>query len=179
MRFVHALPFVLAMSAASHANAYTVKGGDMLIRPVAGASVNVLRYPAATRATPYGGLLLGADFDYSLDGPINITAALRPVFSPNYIDVNLGVGAKYRIVQLEAPFIPYGSAMLTGAVGGPLGAGAVHLNLGARLAAGVDYFVMRNLAVGVEMAAEGGALLVPTVTPEVSTELLFGVSFRL
>lgn len=164
---------------AAPAAAYTVEGGDMLLRPVAGASVNVLRYPAATRATPSGGMLLGLDFDYSIDGALNVTAAFRPVLSPSYVDANLGVGVKYRVVQLGAPFIPYGTAMLTGALGGPLGAGALHTNAGLRLAGGVDYFVMRDLAVGVELGAEGSALFLPTLHPEASTELLIGVTFRL
>lgn len=164
---------------AAPASAYSVKAGDLLVRPVAGASVNVVRFPAATRATPQGGMLLGVDLDWSFDGALAFTGALRPVLSPGYVDMNLGLGAKYRLVQLGAPFIPYGSAMLTSALGGPVGHGDLHWNEGLRLAGGVDYFVMRDLAVGLEMAAEGSLLFVPVVTPEVSTELLAAVTFRL
>jgi hypothetical protein len=163
---------------AGPAAAYTVEPGDLLIRPVAGATVNVLRFPAATRATPQGGMVLGVDVDYVFDGPLAFTAAFRPALSPNYIDGNLGVGVKYRAVQLGAPFIPYASGMLTTAVGGPLGAGALHVNAGARVAGGVDYFVMRNLAVGLELAVEGSGLFVPVVQPEASAEILAGVSWR-
>lgn len=179
MRALRLVAFAASCVLALPAAAYSVGPGDLLLRPVAGASVNVLRFPAATRATPSGGMLLGVDFDYSIDGALNITAALRPVVSPNYVDANLGVGVKYRVVQLGAPFIPYGSAMLTGALGGPLGAGAVHANAGLRLAGGVDYFVMRDLAVGLEIGAEGSGLFVPVLFPEASTEFLLGVTFRL
>lgn len=164
--------------AALPAAAYTVEPGDLLVRPVAGASVNVLRFPAATRATPQGGMVIGVDVDWVFDGPWAFTAAFRPALSPNYVDGNIGVGAKYRAVQLNAPFLPYASLMATTALGGPLGAGAVHWNAGARLAGGVDYFVMRNLAVGLELGAEVSGLFVPVVQPEASTEILAGVSWR-
>ncbi|MCC7071092.1 MAG: hypothetical protein IT383_07210 [Deltaproteobacteria bacterium] len=166
-------------TAAAPAVAYTVKPGDLLIRPVAGASVNAMRFAAATRATPQGGMVLGVDVDWSFDGALAFTGALRPVVSPGYLDVNLGLGAKYRLVQLGAPFIPYGSAMLTSALGGPFGHGDLHWNEGLKLAGGVDYFVMRDLAVGLEMAVEGSSLLHPVLAPELSTELLAGVTFRL
>lgn len=161
------------------AAAYTVRPGDLLVRPVAGASVNVVRFAGATRATPQGGMLLGVDVDWSFDGALAFTGALRPVVSPGFLDMNLGLGAKYRLVQLGAPFLPYASAMLTSAVGGPFGYGDLHWNEGLRLAGGVDYFVMRDLAVGLEMGVEGTYMLSPMPGPEVSTELLAGVTFRL
>ncbi len=163
---------------AAPASAYTVAAGDLLVKPVAGAAVNVVRFPAATRATPQGGMVLGVDVDYSFDGPLNFTAAFRPVISPNYVSGDLGAGVKYRVVQLGAPFIPYASLLVTTALGGPLGAGDVHYNLGGRLAGGVDYFVMRNFAVGLEMNASVTALFVPVVQPEATTEILAGVSWR-
>ena len=159
--------------------AYTVEPGDILVRPVVGASVNVMRQSAATRATPQGGMVLGVDVDWSFDGALSLAGAFRPVLSPNYLDGNLGIGAKYRVVQLNAPFLPYGSLMATTALGGPLGAGDVHFNLGARLAGGIDYFVMKNLAVGLEMAAELSQLFGAVARPEASTEILAGVTWRL
>jgi len=168
----------LVATLSTEASAYTVGTGDMLIRPVAGASVNVLRFSAASRATPQGGMVLGVDFDYVFDDALAFTGAFRPVFSPNYVDGNVGAGIKYRVVQLGAPFIPYGSAMLTTALGGPFGAGDLHWNAGVRVAGGVDYWVMRNLAVGLEMAAEVSALFVPVATAEASTEILAGVTWR-
>ncbi len=158
---------------------YTVEPGDVLVRPVAGASVNVVRLPAATRATPQGGMVLGLDIDWSWDGAWSLAAAVRPVLSPNYLDGSIGIGAKYRLVQLNAPFLPYASLLATTALGGPLGAGDLHVNGGARLAGGVDYFVMRNLAIGLEMAAEVSYLFTPIARPEASSEILVGVTWRL
>lgn len=159
--------------------AYTVSPGDLLVRPVVGASVNVVRLKAATRDTPQGGMLLGVDLDWSFDGAWALTAAFRPVLSSDYVDANLGVGAKYRVIQLNAPFIPYASLMATTAVGGPVGFGDLHVNAGVRLGGGVDYWVMRDLAVGLEMAGEVSHLFVPIGQPEVSTEILAGVTWRL
>lgn len=174
------LVVVAALTAvATPAAAYTVKPGDLLIRPVAGAAVNAMRFAAATRATPQGGMVLGVDLDWSFDGALAFTGVLRPVVSPGFLDVNLGLGAKYRLVQLGAPFIPYGSAMVTSALGGPFGHGDLHWNEGLKVAGGVDYFVMRDLAVGLEVAVEGSGLFHPVFTPEVSTEILAGVTFRL
>jgi len=160
------------------AHAYTIKAGDMTLRPVVGASVNVLRLEVATRETSPGGLVMGFDFDYSFDGPWNVTATFRPSLWPGYVDGQAGAGVKYRVVQLEAPFIPYASALVMGAVGGPLRYGAPHVNLGVRTAAGVDYFVMRNLAVGLEAAVEGSGLFWPLIWPEASAEVVAGVSWR-
>ncbi len=164
--------------AATDAAAYTVSAGDVLIRGVTGASVNVARLEVVTKATPPAGLLLGADIDWSFDGPWSAVASVRPVFSPGFVDVGVGVGARYRFLQLEAPFIPWASASLTSAVGGPLGYGDVHFNLGARVGGGVDYFVMRDLAVGVEIGTELSALLTPLPAPEWTTEALVGVTWR-
>ena len=161
------------------AGAYSITGGDLLLRPVVGVSVNVLRFPAATRATPSGGMLLGIDLDWALDPSIGFTAQLRPVASPGFVDLGLGLGMKYRVSQLGAPFIPYASLAATTALGAPLGAGSPHYNLGGRLAAGTDYFVMRDLAVGVEVGFEVSALLTPIASPEATVDALVGLSWRL
>lgn len=161
------------------AAAYTVEGGDMLLRPIVGAGVNVLRVEAATRETPPAGMVTGLDFDWSFDGPWNFTARVAPTLSPGYVDGMLGAGAKYRVVQLEAPFIPYASAMAIGALGGPLGTGDLHVNAGVRLGLGADYFVMRDLAVGLEVGGELTHLFTPIMFPEATSELLLGVTWRI
>lgn len=172
---------VLAACAAfsTTANAYTVKPGDLLLKGVAGASVNVARLNVATKATPPAGMVIGADLDWSFDGNWSLMASLRPTLSPGFVDGNLGVGARYRLLQLDAPLIPWASAQFITALGAPLGYGDAHVNLGARVGGGVDYFVMRDLAVGVEVASEGSALVAPLTGAEASTEVLIGVTFRL
>jgi hypothetical protein len=177
MRVVVVAAFLLAL--ATPARAYTVKGGDVLVKGTGGASVNVARLDVATRATPPAGLSLGADVDWSFDGAWSLAVSLRPVLSPGFVDGNVGVGARYRLLQLDAPFIPFAVAQVTTAVGGPLGYGDVHVNVGARVGGGMDYWVMRDLAVGVEISTESSALLTPLLAPEWSTDALVGVTWRL
>jgi hypothetical protein len=169
---------LLALAGATPAAAYTVEGGDVLVKGVVGASVNVARLDVATKATPPGGMLLGADIDWSFDGSWSLATSLRPVLSPGFVDGSVGVGARYRVLQLDAPFIPFAVAQVTTAVGGPLGYGDVHWNVGARVGGGVDYWVMRDLAVGVEISTEASALVVPLPAFEWSTDALVGVTWR-
>jgi outer membrane protein W len=168
----------VAVTMASTASAYTVKPGDMIVRASVGPSVNVLRLDVATKATPASGIQLGVDFDYALDGAWAVASSLRGTFAPGFVDGNVGVGAKYRVLQLNAPFIPYASAQAIGAVGGPLGYGDIHTNVGVRVAAGMDYFVRRDLSVGLEVATEGSLLLTPLVQPEASVDALVAVGWR-
>jgi hypothetical protein len=176
---VAAVVVVAAMGGAAPAHAYTVKGGDVLVKGTTGASVNVARLDVATKATPPAGLSLGADVDWSFDGSWSLALSLRPVLSPGFVDGNVGLGARYRLLQLDAPFIPFAVAQVTTAVGGPMGYGDVHVNVGARVGGGVDYWVMRDLAVGVEIGTDASALLTPLVAPEWSTDALVGVTWRL
>lgn len=168
----------LVLGAAPAANAYTIVGGDLLIRPVVGASVNVLRLDVATRETPPAGLLVGVDLDYAFTPEWGITAGLRPVLSPGFIDTQLGVGAKYRLVATEAPLIPFASLMGTVALGTPLKYGDAHFNLGTRLALGTDYFVTRDLAISAEIGAEASWLVTPIGALEVTSEALLGITYR-
>ena len=177
--FAGVFVFVVAFFGSTPASAYTVRPGDLLIKGVAGASVNVARLNVATKATPPAGMLLGADLDWSFDGNWSLMASLRPTLSPGFIDGNIGVGARYRLLQLDAPLIPWAGAQAITAIGGPLGYGDLHWNFGARVCGGVDYFVMRDLAVGVEVGTEVTALAAPLVAAEASTEVLIGVTFRL
>jgi hypothetical protein len=170
---------IVVVTAASSAHAYSVEAGNLLVRPVVGAGVNMLRLDVATRATPAAGMIVGIDIDYSFDGPLSLALAVRPTLSPGFIDGELGVGLKYRVTQLEAPFIPYGAALVTGSVGGPLGYGDVHVSAGLRVAGGVDYFVMNNLAVGLEIGVEGSGLFVPLPAYEMTTSVLAGLTWKI
>ena len=169
----------LALTGAAPAAAYTIEGGTFTLKPVVGAAVNVLRLDVATRETPPAALIAGLDLDYSLDGPWNLAITLRPEFSAGYIDGELGLGVKYRFTQLDAPFIPYLAAVATTSVGGPLGYGDVHFNLGARVSGGVDYFVIHDLAVGLEIGAEAGGVLTPIGAAEMTMSVLAGLTWKL
>jgi hypothetical protein len=173
-----ALALALGVLSAGTAEAYTVKGGDLLVRPVVGASVNVLRLDVATRATPPAGMLVGVEADYAITGEWNVAASLREVLAPGFLDTQLGLGAKYRLLATEAPLIPYASLLATFAFGAPLRYGDAHLNVGARLALGTDYFVMRDLAVGAEVSLEPSFLAAPLAALEVTAEALVGLTYR-
>ena len=160
------------------AQAYSVDTGDWVLRPVAGASVNVLRLDVATRETPTAGMITGLDLDYGLQGPWSLSAGLRPVFAPGFLDFGTHLGAKYRWIQLDAPLLPYLGAGATVAAGFPLGYGDVHWNTGIRLTAGADYFVTRHLAVSFELGTEMSWLWAPIGTFELSQEALLGLSWR-
>lgn len=168
---------VIALGACD-AGAYTVRPTDVLVRLSSGASVNAVRYDAATRATPGAGLALTADVDFALDGPLALTGRVAPVFAPDFVDIGLGLGVRYRGTALNAPFIPWGGATVTAAFGVPTARGATHVNLGLRPAAGVDYFIMRDLYVGLEMAIEGSVLTTPDLAFETTAEALLGVGYR-
>ena len=179
IRLAVVVAFAVCGLLSTSAAAYTVKPGDLLLKPVTGASINVARLNVATKATPPAGMVLGADLDWSFDGNWSLMTSLRPALSPGFVDVNLGVGARYRLLQLDAPLIPWASAQVVTAVGAPLGYGDAHVNVGARVGGGVDYFVMRDVAVGVEVGSEFTALVAPLLAGEASTEVLIGVTFRL
>lgn len=176
--FASALVLALGLFAAGSAGAYTVRSGDFLLRPVVGASVNVFRLDVATRATPPAGLLVGLEADYAITGEWNVSASLREVLAPGFLDTQLGVGAKYRLLATEAPLIPYASLLATFAFGAPLQYGDAHLNVGARLALGADYFVLRDLAIGAEVSLEPSFLAAPLPALEVTAEALAGLSYR-
>ena len=152
--------------------------GDFFVRPVIGARVNVLRLDVATRETPPAGMILGVDLDYAVLPEWAVAATLRPTLSPSFLDTQLGLGAKYRLLATQAPLIPYASLLATFAVGVPLVRGDPHVNLGARLAIGADYFVLRDVAVGVEVASGASWLATPLGAFEASAEALLGLTWR-
>ncbi|MFZ9887736.1 MAG: hypothetical protein ACO3JL_09560 [Myxococcota bacterium] len=162
----------------SQAEAYTVAAGDFTLRPVAGASTNFLRLDVATRETPPSGLLVGVDFDYAVLPELAVAATLRPVFGDAFVDAQAGLGAKYRLVQTEAPLIPYGSLLAVVALGTPLRYGDAHWNVGGRLGLGADYFIVRDVTVGLELGTEASWLVSPVGALELTAELLLGVGWR-
>lgn len=163
---------------ASESSAYTFNGGDFSLKANAGAGVNLLRSDVATKRTPEAGMLFTLDADYALTGEFHLVGSLRPQASSNFLDSGIGLGVAYRAVRLNAPFVPYVSAMMTSALGLPFSHGDVHFNLGTRFAAGVDYFIMRQFYVGIEIAGEGSLMAFPLLMPEMTTEMLLGVGWR-
>lgn len=160
------------------AGAYTVAAGDFSLRPVSGASLNFLRLDVATRETPPLGLMVGLDLDYAILPELAVAATFRPVFGDAFVDAQAGFGAKYRLVQTEAPLIPYASLLAVAALGAPLRYGEAHWNVGGRVALGADYFIVRDVTLGIELGTEASWLVRPIGALELTAELLLGVGWR-
>ncbi len=159
---------------ATNADAYTLKTGDQMLRAFMGGSTNFMRYEVVTKDTPPSAFLTGLNYEYALDGPWNVVGSFAPGFADGFIDARIGGGGKYRFNELEMPLVPYGEAQLVMALGIPTRYQQEHINLGLRTAVGVDYFVMRQLAVGLELGWEASGLLTPEIAAEMSAEgLLF------
>jgi len=171
------LSFV-CFTSSNPAAAYTVQTGDQMVKASLGVSSNFMRYEVVTKDTPANLLLTGVNYEYAFDGPWNAVGHFMPGFADGFIDFRLGAGAKYRLIQLDMPLIPYAQAELTTAFGVPTRYQELHFNLGMRTAVGVDYFVMRQLAVGIELGWELSGLLSPEIAPEMSAEGLFCLGWK-
>ena len=156
--------------------AYDFNPGDFLVRGVLGSSVNVVH----ADGTPDAGMVLGLEAEYMLAPKVSLTGAIRPVLSGGFIDLGFGIGAKYRWTREVLPFIPYVSVAMTPAFLIPTHAGqSMHFNWGLRPTAGCDYFVMRDLAVGLELALEPSYLFGSSgKNLEVSVDALLGITWR-
>lgn len=172
---------IISMTAfnATSAHAYSVDAGDLILRPVFGPSINVARIGVATKESPPAGMLVGADVDFALDSHWSVTGLVHPVFSPDFLDLGFGGGGKFRLAGFVPPIIPYVSATTTLAIGIPFRPAEPHVNVGVRAAVGAEYFLLRRLAIGLEAALEGSVAFAPVVQPEMSSEVLIGLTWRL
>jgi hypothetical protein len=161
--------------------AYEINPGDWLLKGVVGPSINLIHEDTATRATPGAGATLGLELDYMFDNSWSVSGAIRPMLAPGFIDLGFGIGAKYRWTQLDMPFIAFASVSITPAILIPVNnPGTAHFNLGLRPTAGCDYFVMRDLSVGVELAVEPSILFGSSYHRriELTVEMLVGATWR-
>jgi hypothetical protein len=171
------LPFLILASSAS---AYDLQPGNWLIRGVIGGSINVVREDSASRPTPGAGAMVGFETEYMFDQNWTVLGAIRPVFAPGFVDLGFGLGAKYRWTDVGIPFIPFASVALTPAILIPTGDAKSHFNLGLRPSIGCDYFVMRDLAFGLEAALEPSYLFGSGYrSVELSIDILLGITWRL
>jgi hypothetical protein len=170
--------FVVALAGAGPTAAYTIQTGDQMLKTSLGVSNNFMRYEVVTKDTPANLFVTGINYEYALDGPWNAVGHFMPGFADGFIDFRLGAGAKYRLIQLDMPLIPYAEAQLTSALGVPTRYQEQHFNLGMRTALGVDYFVMRQFAVGIELGWELSGLFSPEIAPEMSAEGLFCLGWK-
>jgi hypothetical protein len=149
------LPMFGVMLFCLNAASYEFSTGKVFLRGVFGATVNVFRYDAIpSEASPGAGLMLGLEADYIVTRPWSLIAGFRPSFSPGYVDLGFSVGAKYRWDDVVAPITLYGSLELTPAVLLPVAPSSVHFNMGLRPSFGFEYFLMRDLVVGGQLAID-------------------------
>lgn len=174
-------PIVFAILLLSFgAQAYEFSSGKFFVRGVVGPSINVVRFNSITRGTPGAGMVLGVEGEYVIDKPWSMVAGLRPSLSPGFVDIGFGAGVKYRWSDLGVPLIVSTSIEITPAVLIPTATGVAHYNLGLRPSVGLDYFLMHNLVLGLQLAIEPSYILNPSMNSfEASVEFLFGMMYKI
>jgi hypothetical protein len=158
-------------------SAYEYKPGEWLLRGVLGKAV----YFAQDLMTNVGdNILTGVEFEYMLSPKFSITGAARPLFAVGSVSLGFGAGAKYRFVNKEVPLIPFVSLALTPSVYIPTNSGRPHFNCGFRPTAGFEYFVARDLSLGIEAALNPNFVMGGGASGmEASFEVLAGATWRL
>ncbi len=156
--------------------AYNFEPGAMFLKPMIGSNVNVARFDALGKETPAAGLMLGAQGDYLVDIDWGVSADLRIVLSPNFVNLDFAGGVKYRFLEAKPPFIPYAGVYLNTKFLFPTNDSSFHFNFGLRPTAGVNYFISRNLALGVEVFTEPSIMF---MMGEIKFEFSAGAMFTL
>ena len=159
--------------------AYEYKPNEWLLRAVLGEAVYFVQDSTSSIGN---NLLAGVELEYMMGSKFSLTGAMRPLFATSSVVLGFGFGAKYRFVNKEVPLIPFVSLALTPSIYIPTTAfGRSHFNLGLRPTAGFEYFVARDLALGIEAALNPSFLISGGTTNamECSFEVLAGATWRL
>ncbi len=162
--------------------AYQLQATEWLVKPTMGGRINVVTAERNTpQASPGGGFLIGADLEYMVDKSTSAILEFHPFFASGFIEVGFGVGAKYRFDGNDIPLIPYGAATVTFGWLLPTMAGpSTHFNMGLRPAIGLDYFVTRDMAIGLEFGCQPTLVLISgTASFDLSLDVLLGMTWRL
>ncbi|MEI6806812.1 MAG: hypothetical protein WCK49_09960 [Myxococcaceae bacterium] len=156
---------------------YEYKPTQWLVRGIVGNSIYFVK---DSRTIVDNNIVSGVEFEYMMDSNWSLISAARPLFAINSLSLEFGLGAKYRFVNHQSPFVPFVSLALTPSVFFPTTASSKpHFNLGLRPTAGFEYFVGNDLALGIEAAFNpsfvmGGGT---TKTLEATFEILTGATF--
>ncbi|MES2503522.1 MAG: hypothetical protein V4534_01460 [Myxococcota bacterium] len=172
--------FLILGLLATQLSAYEYQPGEWLMRGVLGNSI----YFIQDSSTGIGdNIVAGIEVETMLDRNWSVGGAFKPTFANNRLALGLGASAKYRFVNKDNPLIPFVSLGLAPSLMIPtIGDGArVHFNLGIRPTAGFEYFVTRDLALGLETAMTPSFLFGKGTTNvmEASIEVLVGATWRL
>ncbi|MBH1988964.1 MAG: hypothetical protein I8H75_05210 [Myxococcaceae bacterium] len=170
---------VLCSLLAFSAWSYEYKPGDWLLHAVLGRSVTFVRDDATTIGQ---NILAGLEGEYMLSPRWSVTAAIRPTFGESAVLFGLGVGGKYRWIHAQTPLVPFAAFALTPSFYIPTVDGFKgHFNLGFRPSGGFEYFVSRDLSLGLEAALTPSFVFGGNTrnTLEASIEVLAGATWRI
>jgi hypothetical protein len=160
-------------------SAYQYKPGEWLLRGVLGEAVYFAKDPASNIGH---NIMAGVELEYMLGSKFSVTGAFRPLFAEGSLSLGFGAGAKYRFVNKEVPLIPFVSLQLTPSIYVPtVGYAKSHFNLGFRPTAGFEYFIARDLSLGIEAALNPSFVMGGGTgnAMEASFEVLAGATWRL
>ncbi len=160
-------------------SAYQYKPGEWLLRGILGKSVVFVQDPMTQIDT---NILTGLEVEYMVGPKLSVTGAVRPLFAVRSVSLGFGAGAKYRFVNKEVPLISFVSLQLTPSAYIPTTTGVKsHFNLGLRPTAGFEYFVARDLVLGIEAALNPSFVMGGGTTNnmEASFEVLASATWRL
>lgn len=141
--------------------AYDFLPGDWFVLPQVRATINGVRYTEESNGkTPAAGFMFGADLDYMFDENIAIYGSFLPYVATDTIDFGFGAGVRYRNIEWLNPVIFYATGGLMFSLMVPFDDGKLHTNFGLRMGAGLEYFVLRNLALDFSIDFVPSVLLV-------------------
>lgn len=171
----------IAVLFSSAASAYDFLPGDWFVRPSVGGVFNVARADLTfTDETPWAGFALNADLDYMVDDNFAATVGTTPYISKDHIAIGANGGLKYRNVDWINPVIFYASAKASLSFLIPLNQGKFHTNIGLSLGAGIEYFVVRDVAIDFVLELEPSiALVAGKIHAEFALRPLLGVLWRI
>ncbi len=175
MKKIVALLSLLSLSA----SAYEYKAGQWLLKGLMGKSVYFAQDPMTNVSDA---ILTGFEFDYVLRPQWSVGAGIRPLFGTNVVVLGFTAHGKYRFVNKDMPLVPYLSFAIAPSFMIPTRSNFnSHFNLGFRPAVGFEYFVARDLALGLEAGMTPSFLFGKGTsnTMEATFEVLAGVTWRL
>ena len=172
---------IFCLLGASSVGAYDFTAGDFLLRGFGGGSINVIHEDGKSERTPGAGGIFSLDLEYMLTEAWSVSGSIRPMFAPLFVDLGFAAGVKYRFTNNSVPFIPYIGAALNPAALIPINVGRGHFNLGLRALGGCDYFLMRDLAFGIELALEPSYVISGAKYRkfELTVDVLVGLTWRI
>lgn len=141
---------VLLVLITTSLDAYKFDSGQYFLSGGVGAHVNVIRMTGA-EASPKAYMPWSLTLDYKLDQALGIFAALAPQFGGSALSVLWQAGVKYHINLANAPYVPYLALAISPSFMLAQADHKNHFNLGLSPIFGLNYFVMANFLIGLDL----------------------------